>query len=429
MAQMDTAQHFTGAEPLRICFVTETFPPEINGVALTVARLIDGLTARGHKISLVRPYQSHADGAMVDSSVTLVRGLPLPGYLGLQFGLPVGRLLHRRWSHSRPDAVYIATEGPLGWSAAGAARKLGIATLSGFHTNYHSYSCHYGLGCLQSIVLRYLRSLHNRTGRTLVPSFDLQMHLRSFGFRNVNLLARGVDSDQFGPHHRCEKLRRSWGLDSHECAVLYVGRIAPEKNLSLALEAYRAMRHSNDSCRFILVGDGPMRASLQRSHPDLIFCGMKRGRELSEHFASGDLFLFPSETETFGNVTLEAMASGLGVLAYDYAAARMHISHGITGALAPYGDSDAFIAWGVRLASDSGLVRTLGMRAREYAQSVNWSQVLDCFVSHLCSVCLQATDVRTKAILAPGMNDYEEVVKSANERRIPNLESAPQPGA
>ena len=428
MAQVDTAQPFSGLEPRRICFVTETYSPEINGVALTVARLIDGLSVRGHKISVVRPYQCGADASGVDSSVTLVRGLPLPGYPGLQFGLPAGRLLHRLWSCSRPDAVYVATEGPLGWSAARTARKLSIAALSGFHTNYHSYSCHYGFGWLQSTVLRYLRTLHNGTGRTLVPSLDLQKQLRALGFRNVNLLTRGVDCYQFGPHHRCEGLRRSWGLDSHGCAALYAGRIAPEKNLSLALDAYRAMRRSNDSCRFILVGDGPMRASLQRAHPDLIFCGMKTGRELSQHFASADLFVFPSKTETFGNVTLEAMASGLGVLAYDYAAARMHITDGITGVLVPYGDSDAFVARSVRLVSENGLIRRLGMRAREYALSVNWSQVLDSFVSHVDSVRLQTANIVPKASAAPGKDEYKEVVNGAIERGIPNFESAPEPG-
>jgi len=428
VGQMATAWHLPDSRSLRICFVTETYPPEINGVALTLARLIGGLTARGHAISLVRPYQRGSDVSRVDHNVTLVRGLPLPGYPGLQFGLPAGRLFHRLWSRSRPDAVYVATEGPLGWSAVRTARKLGIAAVSGFHTNYHSYSHHYRLGCLQSMVIRYLRSLHNQTCGTLVPSLDMQTKLHCLGFRNVSLLGRGVDSDQFGPHHRCEKLRLSWGMGRHGCAALYVGRIAPEKNLSLALDAYRAMRRLDDSCRFILVGDGPMRASLQRSHPDLIFCGMKMERELSRHFASADLFLFPSKTETFGNVTLEAMASGLGALAYDYAAARMHITDGVTGLLAPYGDADTFVAAACRLASDRSLVSKLGMRAREYALSVSWSRVLDSFVAHLESVRRQTAESGATVPAAPVADDYQEVVASGIERHVPSFDSAPEPG-
>ena len=279
------------------------------------------------------------------------------------------------------------------------------------------------------MVVSYLRGLHNQTGRTLVPSLDMQRKLQGLGFRNVSLLGRGVDSDQFGPHHRCEELRRSWSVGSHGCAALYVGRIAPEKNLSLALDAYRAMRRLDDSCRFILVGDGPMRASLQRSQPDLIFCGMKTGRELSRHFASADLFLFPSKTETFGNVTLEAMASGLGVLAYDYAAARMHITDGVTRVLAPYGDADAFVAAACRLAGDRRLVSKLGMRAREYALSVSWSLVLDGFVDHLESARRQAAESAAAAPAAPVADAYQEVVASGIERHVPSFESAPEPGA
>ncbi|HEY2526123.1 MAG TPA: glycosyltransferase family 1 protein [Candidatus Binataceae bacterium] len=428
MGQVATAWHLPDSRSLRICFVTETYPPEINGVALTLARLIGGLSARGHAISLVRPRQPGADVSRVDHNVTLVRGLPLPGYPGLQFGVPAGRLLRRLWSRSRPDAVYVATEGPLGLSAVRTARTLGIAAVSGFHTNYHSYSHYYRLGCLQSMVVRYLRSLHNQTGKTLVPSIDMRKKLHGLGFRNVGLLGRGVDSDQFGPHHRCEEVRLSWGVGRHGCAALYVGRIAPEKNLSLALDAYRAMRRVDESCKFILVGDGPMRASLQRSHPDLIFCGIKTGLELSRHFASADLFLFPSKTETFGNVTLEAMASGLGVLAYDYAAARMHITDGVTGVLAPYGDADAFVAAACRLAGDRSLVGKLGMRAREHALSVSWPRVLDSFVAHLEGVRREAVESQAAATVTPVADEYQEVVASGIERHVPTFESAPEPG-
>lgn len=366
-----------------ISIVTETYPPEINGVALTIARFVKGLAARGLEVSLVRPYQRRCDSVAGDRSVTLVPGMPLPGYKGLQFGLPVGRRLRRLWTDHRPDAVYIATEGPLGWSAASVAKRLGIAALSGFHTNYHSYSCHYRLGCLQSLVFRYLRHLHNQTVRTLVPSFDLRDALVTQGFRNVSYLGRGVDSNLFGPHRRSNELRRSWGIDENEVALIYVGRLAPEKNLALAVETYRAMRQVDQTLKFVLVGDGPLRCSLEKEHPDLIFCGMKTGEQLAEHYASGDVFLFPSETETFGNVTLEAMASGLAVVAYNYAAARIHIRHRETGLLVPCGDSKAYVESAVQLQRQNGLVARLGAQAREYTISIRWARVVDSFESML----------------------------------------------
>jgi glycosyltransferase involved in cell wall biosynthesis len=366
-----------------VSIVTETYPPEINGVAHTLARLVKGLTARGIEVSLVRPYQKRCDASLSDRFVTLVPGMPLPGYKGLQFGLPAARRLKRLWTSCRPDAVYIATEGPLGWSAARIARRLGIAALSGFHTNYHSYSCHYRLGWLESLVFHYMKYLHNRTVRTLVPSFDLRDRLQSLGFRNVSCLGRGVDSHLFGPHRRSSELRRSWGLNEKDIAILYVGRLAPEKNLELAVKAYRAAHEINPSIRFVLVGDGPLRASLEKQCPDLVFSGMKTGEQLAEHYASGDVFLFPSLTETFGNVTLEAMASGLAVVAFNYAAARIHISHGITGVLAPYGDSSAYVASAIQLIKERGDIVRLGKQAREYAASIQWSRIVESFETML----------------------------------------------
>ena len=376
-----------------ICFVTETYPPEINGVALTLARLARGLAARGHMISIIRPRQQVCDSIAGDSSVTLVRGLRLPGYNYLQCGLPRRGLLKRIWTRHRPDIIYVATEGPLGWSAVHTARRLRIATFSGFHTNYHTYSRYYRLGCLQSLVLRYLRRLHNGTCGTMVASQDLRDQLQALGFKNVTFLCRAVDSGLFRPERRCASLRQSWGLSERGLAVLYVGRIAAEKNLHVAVEAFQTMSRVNSSLKFILVGDGPLRRELQTEHPNLIFCGMKSGEALAQHYASSDIFLFPSETETFGNVTLEAMASGLAVVAYNYAAAKVHITHAETGLLVPYGDSKAFIESATRLVREMSWLNKLGMQAREYAAALNWSHVVETFESWLTNTLVGSREV------------------------------------
>jgi glycosyltransferase involved in cell wall biosynthesis len=337
------AKHLTwsrhdAANRRHICIVTETYPPEINGVALTLAHLVDGLTQQDHTVSVVRPRQQNVDGPSrsYDSTVTLVPGLPLPGYKGLHLGLPASGVLRRCWTRRRPDVVYVATEGPLGWSAVRAGKRLGIPVFSGFHTKFHSYSKHYHLGWLRPLMLRYLYTFHNRTVGTIVASVDLRDRLQTIGLKNVSVIGRGIDNRLFTPKRRSSALRRMWRASRSDLVVLYVGRIAPEKNLGLAIESYRAMQRVNNAVKFVIVGDGPLRAALQKKHPDLIFCGVHTGEELAKRYASADVFLFPSETETFGNVTLEAMASGLGVVAYDYAAARMHITHGATGVLAPY---------------------------------------------------------------------------------------------
>jgi glycosyltransferase involved in cell wall biosynthesis len=367
--------------PRHICVITETYPPEINGVAFTLAHLVDGLSARGHAVSVVRPRRQASDrpDCRGDPHVTLVPSLPFPWYKELQVGIPAGGLLRRDWRRHCPDVVYVATPGPLGWSAVHAARHLGIPVFSGFHTNFHSYAKYYGGGWLRPVIVRYLRSFHNRTQGTLVPSIDIRDRLQAAGFKDVCVLGRGVDSQLFTPERRCPELRHRWGVSDTGLVVLYVGRVAPEKNLRVAVAAYRAMQRLNDSVKFVVVGDGPFRTTLQQESPDLIFCGVRTGEDLARHYASADVFLFPSETETFGNVTLEAMASGLAVVAYDYAAARMHITNGETGVLVPRGESGAFADAAVHLAHAPQSLHKMRRQARAYARAIDWPHVVEKF--------------------------------------------------
>jgi len=367
-----------------ISIVTETYPPEVNGVALTLARWVEGLRLRGHFVSVVRPRQSFdSASAPFDPALTLVPGLPLPGYKGLRFGLPAGHRLRRYWTERRPDVVYVATEGPLGWSAVSVARRLAIPVFSGFHTNFHSYLRHYHAGRLQSLMLRYLCWFHRRTVGTLVPSVDLRDRLQAIGLENIGIVDRGVDSELFMPRRRSAPLRRAWGASSKDIVALYVGRVASEKNVDLAVEAYYAMRQFDPSVKLVVVGDGPTCAALQRRYPDIIFCGVHTGEELAQRYASADIFLFPSETETFGNVTLEAMASGLGVVAYNYAAAGMHILDGYTGMLAPYGNPQAFVNAALKLIRDRQSLARIRRDARAHAESVDWQSVVETFAAVL----------------------------------------------
>ena len=368
-----------------ICIVTETYPPEVNGVAMTLAHLVEGLRMQGYAVSIVRPRRqpSESSSDSDDPQVTVVPGLPLPGYKGVHVGLPAPGLLQGCWTQHRPDVVYVATEGPLGWSAVHIAQRLRIPVLSGFHTNFHSYAKHYRLGWLQPLIFHYLCKFHNRTQGTLVPSVDLRNCLQAVGLHNVSVLGRGVDCQLFTPERRCAALRRMWSVSDNDLAVLYVGRVAPEKNLGLAVAAYRAMQQYSASMKFVVVGDGPLRAALQNAHPDLIFCGVHTGEQLAKHYASADVLLFPSETETFGNVTLEAMASGLVVVAYDYAAAHMHVTHGESGVLVPYGEPQAFIDTAVTLACEPRSLDKIRQQARAYVTSVDWQCVVERFITLL----------------------------------------------
>lgn len=357
-----------------VCVVTETYPPEVNGVALTIERLVHGLRARGHRVSLVRPRRPGDDAAAEDT--TLVAGLPVPGYPGVRVGWPAGASLRARWRADRPDAVYVATPGPLGWSAVRAARGLGLPALSGFHTNFHRYARHYHAGWLRPLVGHGLRRFHDATAATLVATDDLRAELRAAGFGRLHVLGRGVDAQLFSPARRSAALRAAWGAGDDDVVVAYVGRVAAEKNVELAIAAYRAMPRVGP---FVVVGDGPARPALARAHPDLVFAGMQRGERLATHYASADLFLFPSETETFGNVVLEAMASGLAIVAYDYAAARAHVHDGESGRLVPLGDARAFVAHAVALAGSPTMRARLGRGARAAAAAADWSAVVERF--------------------------------------------------
>ncbi|RTL53506.1 MAG: glycosyltransferase family 1 protein [Rhodocyclaceae bacterium] len=375
---------------LRVALVTETFAPEVNGVAMTLGRMVDGLRRRGHTVQLIRPRQNPGDKPSDEIGLEqiVVPGLPIPRYPGLRFGLPNGRSLHRLWSAQRPHIVHVATEGPLGWAALNTARRMGIPVSSTFHTNFDAYSRYYGIGWLRGGIIRYLRHFHNKAATTLVPTRRLADTLNDNGFRNVNVLSRGVDTKLFSPARRSESLRARWGLQDDDLVVAYVGRIAPEKNLGLAITAFDAIRQKMPKARLLFVGDGPAAADLRRrndSDAPYLFAGMRHGEDLAQHYASADLFLFPSMTETFGNVTTEALASGLAVVAFDYGAAGELIRDRVNGRLVPVGASTAFVDAAVNVAASDDLRQNLRGQAARSVAHLDWENIHNTFEAALQS--------------------------------------------
>src|SRR5882672_7385273 len=256
---MNTPMKLPGARgALRVAVVTETYPPEINGVARTVGLMVDALLERGHEVQLIRPRQGREPLPSPGRAPRerLVAGFAIPFYLHLQVGLASPSTLHREWSQSRPDLVHVVTEGPLGWAAVSAARRLAIPISSDFHTNFHSYSRHYGFGMFAGVVARYLRALHNRADCTLVPTAQMRANLEALAFERVAVVGRGVDTRLFNPARRSERLRAAWGCTGNETVALHVGRVAPEKNLGLFVDAALEMRTIDAKLRVVLVGDG-----------------------------------------------------------------------------------------------------------------------------------------------------------------------------
>jgi len=363
---------------LRIAMVTESYPPEVNGVANSVARLVTGLRGREHSVQLVRPRPTEPDtapGAKQPDDV-LTRGMAIPMYGHLRMGLPCKAELVKLWTLRRPDLVHIATEGPLGWSALHAARKLRLPVCSDFRTNFHAYSQYYRMGWLHQPIVGYLRKFHNHCDCTMVPTEALRIQLDRSGFHPLTVVARGVDTGHFSPDKRSTALRQHWGLADDDVAVLHIGRLAAEKNLPVLVQAFHHLQAQQPTARLVIVGDGPARAELLAQVPQAIFAGFRSGDDLAAHYASSDLFLFPSLTETYGNVTPEAMASGLGIVAFDDAAAGELIRHRHSGMLAQKADAAAFVQLASFMAANHAARRAMGREARLRAQGLSWDAIV-----------------------------------------------------
>ena len=376
---------------LRIAVVSETYPPEVNGVAVTLSKVVDGLRSANHAVQLIRLRQGGTDAATQDDMYAgyqevLMRGFPIPNYPDLRMGMPSKSALIKLWQLKRPDVVHIATEGPLGWSALRAAMYLKLPVSTDYRTNFQSYSTHYGVGFLYKPIMAYLKKFHNLAGVTMVPTEALRASLASVGFQRLKVVSRGVDTVAYDPVHRSQTLRKQWGLAPQDLAVLCVGRLAKEKNLDLLLRAFEAIQARQPRARLVLVGHGPMLQELKLKCPAAIFTGQLRGHSLAEHYASADLFLMPSLTETFGNVTTEAMASGLPVVAFNYAAAAELIESGVNGRLAAMRDAEDFVFAASEVAAQTVQLKSMAAAARQTALGLDWACIVEKFENELQEV-------------------------------------------
>ncbi len=365
---------------MRIALVTETYPPEVNGVAMTNQRLVRGLIERGHEILLIKPRRRDAMASAHPAlQVFEVFGIPIPNYAGLKLGLPAPGQLEHCFEKYAPDVVHVATEGPLGFSALHAARKLGIPVTSTFHTNFQDYCADYGAAFMERIMMAYLRWFHNACALTTVPDPSLIERLENDGVERLEMLGRGADTRLFDPTRRSPELRASWGAGDDTPVALYVGRAAAEKNIPLTIQAWQGAREQCPELKLVVVGDGPVRQKLQNQWSEVHFAGMRYDEDLAAHYASADVFLFASTSETFGNVVVEAMSSGLVVLTYDYAAGRQFIRQGENGYLAPLGDDAAFRRMAREIMGNRSAWPAVRKAARSTAETYPWSHTIDRF--------------------------------------------------
>jgi len=357
---------------------------------MTLNRLSRQLDNRGiaHLVVHPKPRATYQWGLSGNWQSLHVPGFPIPGYPEAQVGAPSRKRLREKWMEWKPDVVHVATEGILGHTAAQAARDLNIPLVTSFHTNFHEYSRHYHLGWMENWVIRYLRNFHEKAVVNLVPDQDLIEELQKHGFENCRYFGRGVDTALFPPDKRSQEWRNKWKADQDTPVFLHVSRVAAEKNIPLVLDSFRAYtRHFGaDSARMVVVGDGPERSRLEKSYPEVLFEGMRFEEELAACYASSDCFAFASETETFGNVILEAMASGLPILAYDYAAPRQFLKDGVSARLVEKGNAEQFTKAFTGLKNDRSKWRDYGRAARQCSETLSWEEVVDQYLKVLSEI-------------------------------------------
>jgi phosphatidylinositol alpha 1,6-mannosyltransferase len=363
------------ARALRLALFTDTFAPQVNGVARTLERLVSAVERRG---GAVHVETVRAPGASIDPRVCRTTSVPFWAYPQLRIAVPSARRVAERLVRFGPSLIHSTTPFGVGLAGRAAASALAVPFVTSYHTSFAHYLAHYGLSALDQVAWPWLRWFHNSGRRTFVPTHSVAEELAGRGFTGLRLWSRGVDTERFTPRARSRTMRARMGAHDGTFVVAYVGRLAPEKGIETAIEAMRLVlaRHGA-RVRFVLAGDGPAEARCRAAAPDgTWFAGALSGDELSRFYASADAFIFPSATETFGNVVLEAMASGLAVIAPDRGATT-EIARDGTALTFPAGDPHALAGRVEWLMRDARLWHSLCGAGLAEAKRRSWDAVWD----------------------------------------------------
>lgn len=374
---------------MRLTLATDTFRPEVNGVTTVLATMRQGLLARGHDVQVIAPGYGRLTSD-TEADVHRVPSIPCPTYAAVRLSWPLGRGIGALISDFAPDVVHVATEGPLGAFARGRALHQGIPLVTSFHTDFPSYAAHYLGDWAVGPTRRYLRWFHRPARATQTPSESTCAELRRLGVARSTVWGRAVDCRMFHPARRDEYRRQALGAEDRTL-VLHVGRLAIEKDVGTLVEGFRqAHRALGDRAVFCVAGDGPEGDRVRAALPFAIHLGFIKREQLADLYADADLFVFTSATETCGLVVLEAMASGLPVIAANAGGVRDNVRDGLTGRLLPPGDPGAFAGATVDLTGDAETRGCMGQAARAFAVARDWERELDALVEQYESVRVPA---------------------------------------
>jgi phosphatidylinositol alpha 1,6-mannosyltransferase len=366
-----------GARPLRIALITSSYDYIKDGVALTLNRLVRYLEAQGVEVLVFAPTSDKPDFEAA-GSVVYVPSIALPGRPEYRVALGMPGAARKRLQEFSPDIMHIAVPDLLGGRALKLARQMRIPAVASYHTRYETYLKHYWYGpFLTGFLTRHLKRFYAACREVYVPSDSMADALRADGLKdNFRLWPRGIDAARFDPAKRSTEWRARYGIGPSELVVLHVSRLVREKRTDILAATLRQLGAMGVAHKVLIVGDGPERAALEAALPHAIFSGTLDGEELASAYASSDLFFFPSETESFGNVTLEAMASGLPCICADATGSRSLVDPGVTGYLAVPGRVSQFASQLAKLANNAELRARMGAAARERALGFSWDKTM-----------------------------------------------------
>ncbi|WP_226646002.1 glycosyltransferase family 4 protein [Mesobacillus subterraneus] len=366
---------------MKIAFFTDTFYPEINGVARTLKRFTDYLAAQGHSVRVFAP--ENPSDEYVPSHIHRFKSASFFLYPECRIAFPNYFKIKEELENFNPDLIHVATPFNLGMMGIYFSKKLNIPIVGSYHTDFDQYLQFYDLTLLSSLIWKYMIWFHRPLEKLLVPSSETMHQLTEYGFKNLHLWPRGVDCELFQPFYDKLAVRKRYSIRK-EYILSYAGRLAPEKSAGVLLEIARKMPPQiADKVHWLIVGDGPMKKQLEKDAPaNMTFTGYLKGAQLAEVYSASDLFIFPSATETFGNVVLESLASGTPVVGANAGGVRSIIEDGVTGRLCEPQNIGQFTEAIITLLSSDSKRTQMGYEGRNYALTQKWGKIFDDVISH-----------------------------------------------
>lgn len=360
---------------LRVAIFTGNYNHIQDGVSLTLNRLVAFLEDNGVPVIVFGP-TSENPAIDHEGEFVSVPSIPMPGRPEYRVTVGFPESAQNRLREFNPTLIHLATPDLLGFRAMRWAQANNIQIVASYHTHFTSYLKYYNLDMLKLLGWKYLAWFYSQCKHVYVPSPSMADELNEEGIdEGIRIWARGVNTDQFNPDFRDLEWRRSLGFDDSDKVVTFVSRLVWEKNLQTFVDTTQKLKQTHDNIKVMVVGDGPAKKELEHMLPDAHFTGFITGDNLSRAYASSDVFLFPSETETFGNVTLEAMSSGLPCVVADATGSRSLVESGVNGFLAPPRDTTAFAKCVAKITEDNALWENMSKAARQKALAYSWENV------------------------------------------------------